>query len=282
VLYLRSFVSDTITSKIPEDPNPVIPPMLISSEEEKLARALRVVGPGITVGRPGEELPSLGFNRLYVDDHEWQAKVRKLISNASLVVLRIGDTSGLRWELETARELLVPERLVLLVPNDSALAYKPMARDVELCSGLTAPTFKGKVIRNTSSVGLIYFDSEWTGHSVPLSQYTITVKHALDKAFAPVFKQLNVKTGFQTYRLSPFILIAVLIALIALFTYTPSPVPEKALSPELEKRKTDKIIEDLNRMKEELQKSRDHQNNLNSANIFPSPQREQRQPSTHR
>ena len=65
-----------------------------------MAEILAHVGPVVAIGKPGEPLPELGAARLYVADDQWQAKVIELMGKAALVVIRLGASPGLLWEIE--------------------------------------------------------------------------------------------------------------------------------------------------------------------------------------
>jgi hypothetical protein len=68
--------------------------------------------------RPGEKVPPLGASRHYVKDDARQAAVREALPKAAPVVVRLGDTPGVWWELQQAVESVRPERLLLIVPAD--------------------------------------------------------------------------------------------------------------------------------------------------------------------
>jgi hypothetical protein len=241
VLYLRSFESQTVTNQAPSDDihdalELQLPLLSSSSEEEKLAKALRVIGPGLTVGTPGEKISPFGFIRVYIVNNDWMSEVEKLMTDARLVVIRIGDTPGVVRELERARQLLPPERIVLLLPEESflirdpgemdtgiqLLSYGPYgARDqVELCPGVTVPILKRHSTEIKYSVAaIVYFDSDWVAHPRPLGDIVINFTHAIDKAFKPVYKQLGVRKGIRLYQVM-IILSGILgVGLMALFTY---------------------------------------------------------------
>jgi hypothetical protein len=57
------------------------------SEEEYLRAEILKAGPFVAVGRPGDPLPQLGANRLYVDDADWQAAVLRLMDGAAGAVI---------------------------------------------------------------------------------------------------------------------------------------------------------------------------------------------------
>jgi len=84
--------------------------------EERLARTLRKAGPFVAVGDPTERLPLLGAARVYVDDEHWRDAVGELIARASLVVLHVGESQGVVWEVHHTIALGDPERVVLSLP----------------------------------------------------------------------------------------------------------------------------------------------------------------------
>ncbi len=107
VLYLRSFADDGRAARR----------YGALTEEEQLAKALAWVGPFVAVGRPGETLPHVGAQRIYLADDEWQHRVLELMAQARLVVLRTGVTQGFHWEVERALSVLTPDRLLLVVDD---------------------------------------------------------------------------------------------------------------------------------------------------------------------
>ena len=68
--------------------------------EVELIRPFKKKMPVIAIGRPKEELPHIGANRLYVEDQYWQDRVSKLVEKAVFVLIRPSNTDGLRWEIE--------------------------------------------------------------------------------------------------------------------------------------------------------------------------------------
>lgn len=139
VLYLRPFVADT--SPIPYTTPPdffVLAGILdmrvwtgmllrlrgVSRYEEFIAYAFRRLGTLVTIGDPTERLPQLGATRVYVassgsvasaGEDAWKTEVTAEIARAKLVLLHIGFSEGLRWELETVVAVADPQRVVLCV-----------------------------------------------------------------------------------------------------------------------------------------------------------------------
>jgi hypothetical protein len=105
VLYLRPFEAETV----------------LTVQERVLARIMESeVGPLVAVGNPGDRLPHLGAARFYErdfsgDGRNWQLFVREMLLRARLVLIVPGRTVGLAWEIAQCREVLAPQRLVVLM-----------------------------------------------------------------------------------------------------------------------------------------------------------------------
>jgi hypothetical protein len=72
-------------------------------------------GPVIAIGRPGEWAPPLGAARKYVTD-DWQGEVLDLINKCQLIVVILGKTNGLAWEIQQLIRLGVLKKLILVIP----------------------------------------------------------------------------------------------------------------------------------------------------------------------
>ena len=133
VLYLRSFADDgQVLSPMHSAYGMAWLPrlLLLSTPEQQLAAALNALGPVIAIGKPGEPLPELGAARLYVAHDQWQAKVQELMRGAALVVLRVGASPGLLWEIDQALANVPRSRVVFALVGDAALA-EPVAQRLE-------------------------------------------------------------------------------------------------------------------------------------------------------
>ena len=67
--------------------------------ERVLQDRLAPFGPFIAIGRPQEPLSPLGAARDYAPDAAWQDEAQQRIRDAAVVVLVIGTSQGLAWEL---------------------------------------------------------------------------------------------------------------------------------------------------------------------------------------
>jgi len=114
VLFLRSFEDDDLV-----DPTPRMIPMgdfFPRRYEESLCGTLERVGPMITIGRPGNRLSMLGGARLFVPDHAWRQAVEHLRRHSAAVVLMIGRTEGLWWEVTSSIPAVSQDRLLFFFP----------------------------------------------------------------------------------------------------------------------------------------------------------------------
>jgi hypothetical protein len=114
VLLLRSFMDDVAGIK----PNNIILSLFRRRKrlEECLGEELAEAGPFVAVGKPGENLPPLGAQRLYLADDKWQEVVKSYIDRAGLIILIAGKTHWVRWELSTIMELSQLSRLLIVFP----------------------------------------------------------------------------------------------------------------------------------------------------------------------
>jgi hypothetical protein len=112
VLLLRSFGDDELL-----DPRPL--DFFQRRYEETLASTLQELGPVLCIGRPNDSLGFGGAARLYVSDEHWQKAVCHLMERAVAVVIVVGRTEGLWWEIDTAIATVDRARLLFFFPYAS-------------------------------------------------------------------------------------------------------------------------------------------------------------------
>lgn len=121
-LYLRSFIDDDF--RVLRDglryrvwlTDQIFNAMRYVRFEEVLAGTLWPFGRLVTLSRPGSKLPDIGALRVKAESADWQWTIMQFVDSAVQVVMAVGFTSGLRWELSQ----FDPERLSKLI-----LAFVP-------------------------------------------------------------------------------------------------------------------------------------------------------------
>jgi hypothetical protein len=131
ILYLRSFVDDTIemNARVANGRSWLDRSVRVTFEEVVAGHLWRY-GRIEAIGKPGDRLPPLGSAREYVPDESWQQKVEQLMKDASMIVVVVGQTEGLTWELSKLLELGLTSKLVLLLPPVQTLDLRARALDL--------------------------------------------------------------------------------------------------------------------------------------------------------
>jgi hypothetical protein len=114
VLYLRPFDVDRAMSL--SETTVLGTPLRHQTAEEILLKALALIGPCVTLGRPGE-LAFPGALRYYYHDKDWRDGVENLIRSCALCVINAGNTNSLQWELSRCVAMLPPRRLLIFFPD---------------------------------------------------------------------------------------------------------------------------------------------------------------------
>lgn len=118
VLYLRSFSDDrkSLYSPVTDgDLRSLLWPR-ISFEEFVSYCAGAACGNLITIGRPGERLPRAGAWRSYFEDDAWQKAVRTTMLRCGTILLTVGSTEALGWEIRHIKKWGMLNKCVFLVP----------------------------------------------------------------------------------------------------------------------------------------------------------------------
>jgi len=112
ILYLRSFKDDEQYRS-----NNSIGIYFDNGEsfEESLVTELKRSGPVVAIGHPDEKLPPIGAARAYVGD-DWQLEVARLIKESHAVVLMLGPTKGVQWEVSQLAATDALSKSIFIVP----------------------------------------------------------------------------------------------------------------------------------------------------------------------
>ncbi|MGH3569332.1 MAG: hypothetical protein ACRDRH_25575 [Pseudonocardia sp.] len=104
VLYLRSFADDRLNLRVAPFARPSLLERLSARRkqgfEEIIAEELQQYGPLSAVGEPGRRLAPIGFAREYLTDVDWQSRVQQRMSQSTAIVVTVGRSRGLEWEIQ--------------------------------------------------------------------------------------------------------------------------------------------------------------------------------------
>lgn len=191
LLYLRPFIADKRPNPYKQPVDWILFPLAdkrfwihgwlvlrgISRFEELLAFAFRRIGTLVTIGNPTERLPLLGAMRLYssTTEDEWKTVVAQHSQQSRLIILHVGISDSIGWEIEHVVSFADPQRVILCVnllnqPNFNSnlreLSANAVRRDIqELWAqfrGAYAQTFPKNLPETIGDARFIQFDADWT------------------------------------------------------------------------------------------------------------------------
>lgn len=124
VLLLRSFRDDVLSLGSPAPRRGRDRPRTF---EQVLTGQLWCRGPVIAIGRPGEHIPPMGAARDYYSDAVWQTEAERMVRESQAIVMIVGITPGLGWEMRRVNDLEMLNKLALAFPpvstDDSPLRW---------------------------------------------------------------------------------------------------------------------------------------------------------------
>jgi hypothetical protein len=169
ILYLRPFITDkSLTSGY-------------KPFEEFISKAFRSIGRPVAIEDPRERLPSLGALRVYPDESsiatvgtretQWKTVVAEQIASAMLILIHIGTSEAIRWEIERVVAIADPKR-VLLCFNPPNLIFKFIKTHDAFRSEVDAawrqfrevcgPIFPQNLPETIGDSLFVKFDANWT------------------------------------------------------------------------------------------------------------------------
>lgn len=174
VLYLRSFVDDKTPIGLFGQQEP--------SFEDTLVAVLSKIGPVIALGQPGEKLPPVGANRIYLGD-SWRQELQQLLATVKVVVIRTGMTPSLLWELDVVIRTVSPHRIVLAMPSDDS--YRAFIGSSQHMFPRGLPSERGSAL-------FLAFDDDWNALalSAPRWKRLFLTKTAMRDALRPFVARL--------------------------------------------------------------------------------------------
>jgi hypothetical protein len=109
IVYLRGFLGEGSLSQIAYSLNHTNEPTF----EEHLQKALSPIGPLVALGKPGTWLQKAGAIRRYVGDDKWVEEITRLIDQARLVMIQVGDSDSLLKEVRIVTERKNPDSILI-------------------------------------------------------------------------------------------------------------------------------------------------------------------------
>jgi len=94
--------------------------LLDFSLETRLANHFMYFGPFIAVGSPSEPAPMIGAARAILPDSEWQSRVMAWMSASSSIVMYLGSSQWVTWELAKVVNTGRAAKLILMFPEMTA------------------------------------------------------------------------------------------------------------------------------------------------------------------
>lgn len=185
VLYLRSFKEDryfnwlqTIHSILGGIP-------VYKSPEEHAAEILEELGTVIAIGRPGESLPPVGASRIYVIDGDWKSEIVRLLNDAKIVVIRLGSTEGLKWEILQLFDIVAPEKILFDIPIRHS-HWSECRELIQECCGAQLP-------QTRPAARFLTFEADWTPvfFRASVGNFILTGSQWFRLALRPIFRRLG-------------------------------------------------------------------------------------------
>ena len=93
------------------------------SSEEIVCSVFEGVGPVVAMGIPSDRLLRVGALRFYANGRDWQPVVDELLRICSPIILRVGRTSGLLWELQRIASKGYLSKTVFMLIDEHGVPY---------------------------------------------------------------------------------------------------------------------------------------------------------------
>ncbi|MGL5020210.1 MAG: hypothetical protein ACRDBP_18890 [Luteolibacter sp.] len=137
VLLLRSFLDDGFEMESLESEHKNTN---VITFEELICCEVAGWGPVVAIGQSGEKMPQLGAARAYFTNETWQGHALEMLDNSNVVLMVMGSTPSVGWELE---------RILERGHMDKTIVILPPADQMSLAQRLLV--FQGVFERNTGS-----------------------------------------------------------------------------------------------------------------------------------
>ena len=209
ILYLRSFVSDSLAGKSENDDLlakflSLGYPQNLNSEEEQLSYAIKKYGPFIAIGNPNDSLPQIGASRIYTENDKWKDVVTDLIKTSQLIILRLGVTPSFWWEVDVVFKNKKPEKIIFLLPESSDKYYEFKEEFEKRFSQKLPSHYNPGLIGGQSFSAILVYNQNWEPRILYCIDKTSmsfrnTVKEEFDTILRYVFNRYNEGWNFKGF-----------------------------------------------------------------------------------
>lgn len=147
VLYLRPFRTEgRALFRLPNDRAEFTGQGLrsgVTLDEFLVRGAAERLGPVMALGNPAEFLPPGGATRIYLSDDAWPEELANLADGASQIVMQLGRTQSMRWELRyIAAKRLQTKLFIFTAPHHRyAMLWRLIEPIIDRLNGWDPPTW---------------------------------------------------------------------------------------------------------------------------------------------
>jgi hypothetical protein len=142
------------------------------SWEDEIGRAVIKLGPFVALGDANKHLPKsiFGASRKFCSDEEWKTTVQAYLSQAQLVIYRIGESDALEWELIQSIKLVSPMRFLIFIPPPMfgklfrKWDYKKLERQYAVFREKLGRNIPCELPEKCGKSIFIWFDKNWEPH----------------------------------------------------------------------------------------------------------------------
>lgn len=170
IIYLRQFKTDKDLTRVPIGKSPYSARAFTTTWEDEIAKAVTKLGPFIALGDPDKHVPMAGAARKFSSDEEWKETIQAYLSNAQLVIYRIGESDALEWELAEAIKLVSPMRFIIFIPPPMfgkffrKWDYKKLERQYAVFREKLGKHIPCELPEKCGKSIFIWFDKNWESH----------------------------------------------------------------------------------------------------------------------
>lgn len=193
VVYLRPFSEDESHIK------KLLPWKFISSftsEEEQLSKVFKDFGQFIAIENPSKSLPTPGADKIHIGDAEWQKFVLEIFQKAKLVVIRLGSSQGILWEITNAIDLLEPKQLLFIATKLKSDEYNELKKAIRENYDIELPPITEIQGRRIGNGSFIAFNENWEPKvlpwKIPYFKRGISSKRVYNHVLQPIFEKFQV------------------------------------------------------------------------------------------